>query len=72
MSNIINNFVAIRDNAVEVQFLRRCEDGYLEWYIIVSHPHPTPLARPADDVKPSLEEGPLDDMPSPPPSMTDQ
>lgn len=42
MSNIVNSVIAIRDTTIEVQFPRQCEDDYLEWYIIVSHPHITP------------------------------
>lgn len=68
MSNIV---IFIRDNAVEVQFPGYCQDGYLDWYSIVSHPHIIPLAQSADDVGLSHAGRPSHYMSLPPLGMTD-
>lgn len=38
---------------MEVQFPVECVDGYLEWYITVSHPRIVPPSQHGDDVGPS-------------------
>ncbi|XP_050918469.1 uncharacterized protein LOC127135886 [Lathyrus oleraceus] len=70
-SNIINSGCAIRDQAVTVQHPSQCEDGYLEWYLIVSHPHIIPPVEHIDDVEPSNARVPVNDLSSPPPPTTD-
>lgn len=44
---------SIKDRTMEVQFLEECVDGYLDWYLIVSHLHIIPPRHHGDDVRPS-------------------
>lgn len=44
---------AIRDRAMKIQFPAECVDGYLDWYIIVSHSHIVPPRQHEDDAGPS-------------------
>ena len=53
---------------MRIQFHAQCVDGYLEWYLIVSHPCIiSPVEHADDDFRPSNAEGPSDDVPLPPP-----
>lgn len=71
MGNIINSTCSIRYHALEVQFPVQYVDGYLEWYLIVSHPRVVILVEYADGVGPSDIGGHSDDVPSPPPGVAD-
>lgn len=44
---------AIRDREMEVQLHAECVDGYLEWYLTVSHPLIIAPGQHGDDVGPS-------------------
>lgn len=48
--NILSFARAIRDHAEEVQFSAVCVDGYLGWYLTVSHPHIISPRQYGDDV----------------------
>lgn len=68
-SNIINSTYAIVYNAVRVQ--HKCEDGYLEWYLNLSHPRITQVIEHTHHIV-SFNIGVLgDDVLSPPPPDTD-
>lgn len=56
MSNFVSNVDAIKANAVDVQFLGQCQDGYLEWYFTISPFLIIPHVQPADDTEPSMME----------------
>lgn len=69
MRNVVSSSRAITNHAVEVQFLGQCMDGYLEWYLTVSHPHIIPPVEHAGD------GGTFDDVPltsALPPAMDDE
>lgn len=60
---------------MEVSFLGKCLNGFLDWYFRVSHPRIIPYVQPIDDIGPLQDEGPSDDMslpPPPPPGMINQ
>ncbi|CAL5193590.1 unnamed protein product [Lathyrus oleraceus] len=67
-SNFINFGHAIRDRAVRVQHPSKCKSGYLEWYLIVSHPRIIPYVEDSSDVGPSDVGVPNDDVSPPPPT----
>ncbi|XP_058776355.1 uncharacterized protein LOC131650670 [Vicia villosa] len=71
-SHIINSPREIIDIAVEVQEPGQCEDGYLEWFHIVSHPRIIPPATPSDVPGPSGTRDSFDSPPPPPPPAGDQ
>lgn len=48
-----------------------CENGYLEWYLIVSHPHIIPSVEHIDDVGYSDARVLVDDVPPPLPVDAD-
>lgn len=56
--------------SMKVQFLEKHEDGYLEWFITVSHPYIIPPTQPVYDVGPFLDGELSNGVPLPPPSMT--
>lgn len=71
--HVLGSACAIMNRAVGVQFPTYCVDGYLEWWLIVSHPHIIPRRKYVDDVELSHAGhfdvgGPSHDVPSPPPS----
>lgn len=72
MSNIVNSVIAIRDNAMEVQYHGQCLGGYLKCYFTVSHSHTIPHIHLANDVGLSHTRGLSDDVSPPPPGIIDQ
>lgn len=67
VGHVLGSAYAVRDYAVEAQFLAECVNGYLEWYLIESHPWIIPHRLHVDDVKPSHARGPSNDVFLPPP-----
>lgn len=68
-SNIINYNRVIRDHVVLIQHASQCDDGYLEWYLTVCDPHIIPLVEHTNDTEYSNIGVPVDDVPSPPPTV---
>lgn len=70
-SHIISSARDIRSNAMRVQHPSQCEDGYLKWYLTISHLCIIPLvvgssdAGGHSDVWVSDVEGQADDVPPP-------
>lgn len=62
----MNGARAIRENVVEVSFLEKYMDSYLECYFRVSHPHILSLVKPMDDIRPLHDGGHSGDVPPPP------
>lgn len=78
--NIMSFACGIRDCAVEVQFPTECVDGYLEWYVTLSHLRHISFRQHGDDVEPShvgfsrvgyshVDVGVPSDSMSPPPPL---
>lgn len=65
-SNFISSGYAIRDRAIRVQQPSQYEDGYLEWYLTVSHIHIIPFVEDTGDVGPSDVGVPVIDVSLPP------
>lgn len=70
-TNIISSERAIRDCTITVQHASQCDDGYFEWYLIISHSRNIPHVEHIDDVGPSDARVPVDDVPPPPPTDAD-
>lgn len=52
-----------------VQHPSQCEDGYLEWYLDVSHPRIIPSVEDTDDIGPFDVGIPVDNISPPPPTV---